>query len=424
MQTIPPEPQYQLHRQGAHPPCTPGGAGADDLSLLQQPAQKNGVKCQLDSSRTENLTIPKQQQSLEYFHRYPTRQQYNHRKTESDGPSAAPSRSKHGRAKSCAESQPASKRRVTTGADDASPLLQNSTSGTGPRGEWPAGPQDLRDEALQYPPQSDILGGMPLPGPAKQGISPPANVPVAGMATAGASRHPHVRRQALHSCSSPQASMDSSPARDQPGTAPSNSALAEPPGLPVSHPAVGALAVRHARDRALGAVVCQPPPVSARTVSPCEQGQALHPLDDFWPDAYDSQTLVSWVEHLISWQNPPHSRHALLMALYGLYVMKRLVQQVSFAPMSVVSAVALAAVVRHGLATTLPTIREQARAFQSQVRSVVVMVSVRSLGVTSPFAMQSPLMCLGHPVHHIRSCLSCSSFWTRWHVCVRMAALI
>lgn len=174
--------------------------------------------------------------------------------------------------------------------------------------------------------------------------------------------------------------------------------VAEPPALPVSHPATGALAVQHARDRALGTGVCQPRAVSVWAVSPCERAPALHPLDDFWPDTYDSETLVLWVEHLISWQSPHHSRHALVMVLYGLHVMKRLVQQMPFAPMSVVSAVALTAVVRHGLAMTLPAIREQARAFQSQVRSVVVWsVPVRA----TPFPGQVQAMCWVSTVHHM-----------------------
>lgn len=99
-----------------------------------------------------------------------------------------------------------------------------------------------------------------------------------------------------------------------------------------------------------------------------DQAPASHPLHDFWPGTYDSASLISWVEGLLSWQNPYHSGHALLLALYVMYVMKRLMQQVSFAPMSVVSGVALAAVVRHGVAMTLPTIRARARTFQQQAQ--------------------------------------------------------
>lgn len=140
----------------------------------------------------------------------------------------------------------------------------------------------------------------------------------------------------------------------------------------MSQPATGASAVQHARDRALGLVTCQPPAASdvnaPAHVPPQAAPALLHPLDEFWPCAYDAGALVAWVEELVSWRNPAHSRHALLLLLYGMYVMKRLMQQVSFAPMSVVSTVALAAVVRHCMATTLPTIRKQARTFQQQAQ--------------------------------------------------------
>eukprot|EP00892_Ulva_mutabilis_P009679 jgi/Ulvmu1/7083/UM033_0144.1 len=364
--TVPPQSQQPIGGHAAPP-------GASDLSLLQQSNQNQARSVHWDSDPSTGRSTPEQPSEP----RYNTRQWANQQEVLPEAAVATGIRHKHARDKSRGESQPASKRRVTTDASNDDPALHPHTSfGTSARALPGAGASHLAQGSVGSRRETAQRGAAPHDAAGDTGV-PHTERPVRTTDSAESpTHHRHIRRQALHSSASPQATTSSSPdctrSPHQLGSLPHSPAAAGSSGLPVSQPAVCATAVRRAEERALGVVphpqdpASCPHALSRRPV--CAAQPAAHPLDDFWPEALDAGALVAWVERLVGWRNSAHSSHALLLALYGMYVMKRWTEQVSFAPMSVVSTVALAAVVRHGMAATLPTVRAQARMFQQQAQ--------------------------------------------------------